>query len=174
MGPGRSASISANPKESSMTTSAWTVRRSTMRRSLHCVFAGGIAAAALALPSATAATDPCAASEIARTIGTVSNNTGSYLDAHPETNAALTSAAKQQPQQALASLKAYFDANPLVAKDMSGLQQPLQTLSSQCRLPLSGPQALQLLQGVQRGGGLPGTGPGFAAEVPATSAAASR
>jgi heme-binding protein len=37
---------------------------------------------------------------------------------------------------------------------MSTLQQPLQTLSSQCKLPLSGPQALQLLQGMQ-GGGLP-------------------
>lgn len=47
-----------------------------LRRSLFAVFAacaaGGVAVAALlgnAAPSATAATDPCAASELARTIG---------------------------------------------------------------------------------------------------------
>jgi hemophore len=143
-----------------MTTTAWTVSRSTMRRGLYWVFAagalGGVAAAVLALPSAAAATDPCAASEIARTIGTVATNAGSYLDSHPATNTALTSAARQDPQQALGTLKTYFDANPQVGRDMSTLQQPLQSLSTQCKLPISGPQVLQLLQGMQQGGGLPG------------------
>ncbi|MBV8929452.1 MAG: hemophore [Mycobacteriaceae bacterium] len=138
-----------------MTSTAWTLRRSTIRRSLCVVFAGGAAAAVLALPAATAATDPCAASAIARTIGTVSNNAGSYLDAHPQTDAALTAAAKQDPQQALATLKTYFDANPQAGKDMSALQQPLQTLGTQCKLPISAPQALQLMQGMQ-GAQLPG------------------
>ncbi|MDT5014503.1 MAG: heme-binding protein, partial [Mycobacterium sp.] len=44
-----------------------------LRRSLYAAFAasavGGAAVAALAVPSATAATDPCAASELARTVG---------------------------------------------------------------------------------------------------------
>ena len=44
-----------------------------LRRSLYAAFAvsavGGTAVVALAVPSATAATDPCAASEVARTIG---------------------------------------------------------------------------------------------------------
>jgi hemophore len=149
-----------------MTSIAWTVRRPAVRRILFGVFAtAGAAAAVLTLPSATAATDPCAASEIARAIGTVSTNTGNYLDSHPDTNAALSSAAKQDPQQAVATLKTYFDANPQVGKDMSGLQQPLQTLSGQCKLPISPLQALQLLQGMQQGGGLPGLGalPGGAA-----------
>ena len=37
-------------------------------------------------PSATAASDPCAASEVARTVGSVATSTGNYLDTHPETN----------------------------------------------------------------------------------------
>ena len=63
-----------------------------MRRSLYSVFAaaaGGAAVAGLSLlggPSATAAPDPCAASEVAKTVGSVATSTGSYLDSHPETN----------------------------------------------------------------------------------------
>jgi heme-binding protein len=114
----------------------------------------GGAAAVLALPSATAAQDPCAASEIARTIGSVSTNTGNYLDSHPETNAAMTSAAQQPPPQALVALKTYFDANPQAGKDMQTLQQPLVSLSTQCKLPITLPQVLQMMQGMQ--GQLPG------------------
>lgn len=140
-----------------MTIAATT--RSTMRRSLYWIFAtsalGGAAAAVLVMPSATAAPDPCAASQIARTIGWVATNTGNYLDSHPDTNAALTGAAQQQPAQALASLKTYFDANPQAGKDMQALQLPLAGLSTQCKLPISPSQALQLLQGMQ-GGQLPG------------------
>ena len=73
---------------------------SAARRGLYGVFAaclsGGAAAAAMARPSATAANDPCAANEIARTIGSVATNTGNYLDSHPSTNTALTAAAEQQ------------------------------------------------------------------------------
>ena len=74
----------------------------TARRGLCAVFAvtaaGGIAVAALATasPSATAATDPCAASEVAKTLGSVATTTGSYLDSHPETNTALTMISQQQ------------------------------------------------------------------------------
>ena len=107
-----------------------------MRRSLYSVFAasavGGAAVAVLTLPSApsaTAAPDPCAASEVARTVGSVATSTGSYLDSHPETNQALTTIS-QQPAgpQSLAPLKTYFDANPQAGKDMQQLQQPLSNL----------------------------------------------
>ena len=141
--------------------------RAALRRSLYWVLGtgmlGGVAAVVLTLPSATAASDPCAASEIARTIGSVSTSTGGYLDAHPATNAALTSASQQQPAQALATLKSYFDANPQAGKDLGSLQQPLQNLAGQCKLPISIPQALQLIQGGQLPGGLTlpgGTTPG--------------
>lgn len=138
----------------------------TMRRGLAAVFAalavGGAAAAALTVPSATAATDPCAASELARTIGSVATSTGNYLDMHPQTNQALTTISQQQAGPgSLGAIKSYFDANPQVAKDMQQLQQPLVSLSARCRLPVSLPQLMGLLQAAQQPGGssLPGALP---------------
>ena len=142
---------------------------SAARRCLGGVFAafvvGGAIVAAIATqaaPSATAAADPCAASEVARTIGSVATSTGSYLDSHPATNTALTTISQQQGgAQSLGALKAYFDANPQAAKDMQALQAPLQSLSARCRLPLTVPQMLGLLQGAQsQSGSLPGGLPG--------------
>jgi heme-binding protein len=139
-----------------------------MRRALYGVFAtcvvGGGAAIVAAVPSATAASDPCAASEIARTIGSVATNTGNYLDAHPDTNAALSLAAQQQQgPQAIAAIKTYFDAHPQASKDLQTIQQPLTGLSGRCKLPITLPQLLQLVQGAQQGlpaaGGPLATGP---------------
>lgn len=152
------------------------------RRGLFGVFAvsaaGGAAVAALALPagpgapSATAAADPCAASEIAKTIGSVANSTAGYLDAHPETNTALTTISQQQAgPQSLGALKTYFDANPQVAKDMQALQAPLVGLGSRCKLPISPSQLMGLAQAAQSqgGGALAGTSP---AALPGTASAA--
>jgi hemophore len=130
-----------------------------LRRGLYAVFAavsvGGAAVVAMAVPagplapSATAATDPCAASEVAKTLGSVATSTGYYLDAHPQTNQALTTISAQQPgPQSLGALKNYFDANPQAAKDMQQLQQPLVSLSSRCKLPLTLPQLMGLMQSV--------------------------
>jgi hemophore len=137
-----------------------------LRRSLYAVFAasaaGGAAVAALAVPSATAASDPCAASELARTIGSVATSTGNYLDTHPQANQALTTISQQQAgPQSLGAVKSYFDANPQVAKDMQQLQQPLVNLSTRCKLPIGLPQLMGLMQAAQQqGGALPGGLPG--------------
>jgi hemophore len=140
-----------------------------LRRSLYAAFAacaaGGASVAALMgnpVPSATAATDPCAASELARTIGSVATSTGNYLDSHPATNQALTTISQQQTgPQSLAAMKSYFDANPQVGKDMQQLQQPLINLSTRCKLPISLPQLMGLMQAAQQqGGALPGGLPG--------------
>jgi heme-binding protein len=138
----------------------------SLRRGLCAVFAasavGGVGVAALMGPSATAATDPCAASEVARTVGTVANSTGNYLDTHPETNQALTTISQQQAgPQSLGTLKTYFDANPQAGKDLQALQQPLMNLSGRCKLPITIPQLLGLMQAAQQqGGGLPSALPG--------------
>jgi hemophore len=110
------------------------------------------------MPSATAAPDPCAASEVAATIGSVATSTADYLDEHPQTNQALTSIAKQQDgPQSLGAVKTYFDTNPQAAKDMQQLQQPLATLSARCKLPLTLPQMMGLMQAAQQApAGLPG------------------
>lgn len=139
------------------------------RRGLYAVFAASAAGGAMAIaltvnpaPSATAATDPCAASELAKTIGSVATSTGTYLDTHPQTNQALTTISQQQAgPQSLGAIKAYFDANPQAAKDMQQLQQPLVSLSSRCKLPVSLPQLMGLMQAAQQqGGALPGGLPG--------------
>jgi len=123
-----------------------------------------VAALAAGSPSATAAQDPCAASEVAKTVGSVATSMGSYLDSHPQTNTALTTISQQQGgPQSLVALKTYFDANPQASKDMEQLQQPLVNLSTKCRLPLTLPQLMGLMQNAQGtlpGGTLPGTTPG--------------
>jgi len=134
-----------------------------LRRGLCAVLAataaGGGAALALSTSSATAAQDPCAASQLAKTVGTVATNTGTYLDAHPQTNQALTTISQQQAgPQTVVALKTYFDANPQVAKDLQAIQQPLTSMSTQCKLPVSLPQLLGLVQSAQSA--VPGTGPG--------------
>ena len=139
------------------------------RRGLGAVFAatavGGVATVLLVapgVPSADAAADPCAASEIAMTVGNVAINTGMYLDSHPQTNQVLTTAAGQPAgPQSLASLKSYFDANPQAATDLQVIQRPLTALTTKCNLPISLPQVLGLMQSVQQGGlpaGLPARG----------------
>jgi len=151
----------ANRKELSMETTTMAVRRG-----LAAVFAasavGGAAMAALTVPSATAASDPCAASELARTIGSVATSMGNYLDTHPQTNQALTTISQQQAgPQSLGAVKTYFDANPQAAKDMPQLQQPLVSLSTRCKLPISLPHLIGLMQAAQQqGGALPGSLPG--------------
>jgi hemophore len=141
------------------------------RRGLFGVFAvtaaGGAAVAALAVPgglsapSATAASDPCAASEVAKTLGSVATTTGNYLDTHPETNDALTTISQQQAgPQSLVAIKSYFDANPQAAKDIQQLQAPLVGLSSRCKLPLTLPQLLGLMQSGQAGAGAGGAAQG--------------
>ena len=56
---------------------------------------GATAAVLLSAPSAVGASDPCAASEMARTIGNVARSAGDYLDGHPETNQAMTTVMQQ-------------------------------------------------------------------------------
>ncbi|ETZ57865.1 hypothetical protein L838_0186 [Mycobacterium avium MAV_120709_2344] len=135
-------------------TSASAGRRRRIFAGLIAAALPGAAVAVLAGPPATGANDPCAASEVARTIGSVSKSMGDYLDAHPETNQAMTSMLQQQAgPQSVNGLKSYFDANPKVAGDMTSIAQPLTSLSLQCKLPISIPQALGMVQQAQGAAG---------------------
>jgi heme-binding protein len=146
----------------------------TRRRMLFAGLIGAAvpsaAVALLAGPSATGATDPCAASEVARTIGSVAKSMGDYMDSHPETNQAMTTILQQQAgPQSVTSLKSYFEANPKVAVDMTSIAQPLAGLSTQCKLPITIPQAMGIMQQVQGAGGLPAL-PGAAGALPSGGA----
>lgn len=137
----------------------------TMRHKLTGVLTvtapGGAVVVAATVPSATAAPDPCSASEMARTVGSVATSAGEYLDKHPQTNQAMTTIL-QQPAgpQSVGSLKNYFEANPTVVGELQAISAPLTDLSTKCKLPVSIPQMLGMMQGAQ---GFPGTLPGGAA-----------
>ncbi|MEB3071218.1 hemophore [[Mycobacterium] vasticus] len=108
-------------------------------------------------PSATAAKDPCVASEVARTVGKAITSTGDYLDSHPDANQVVTGALQQPPgPQTLANLKGYFDANPKVGDDLAKITAPVTEVSDQCKLAVNLPQVLGLLQAAQAQGALPG------------------
>src|SRR5277367_4369493 len=109
-----------------MTTGATIGRRRLPAALIAIVAPGAVAAVAvLAGPPATGANDPCAASEVARTVGSVAKSFGDYLDSHPETNQAMTAMLQQQAgPQSMTSLKSYFEANPKVAMDMTSIAQP--------------------------------------------------
>jgi heme-binding protein len=148
-----------------------TARRRRIFAGLLAATVPGAAIAVLAGPPATGANDPCAASEIARTIGSVSKSMGDYLDSHPETNQTMTSMLQQQAgPQSLTGLKSYFEANPKVAGDMTSIAAPLTNLSTQCKLPISIPQAMGMMQQAQGAAGglqaglpaMPGGGAGAA------------
>ena len=146
-----------------MTTNTSTRRRRLIAGLIASAMPGA-AFAVLAGPPATGANDPCAASEVSRTIGSVAKSMGDYLDSHPETNQAMTSMLQQQAgPQSFTGLKSYFEANPKVAGDMTTIAQPLTNMSMQCKLPISIPQAMGLMQQAQGAtGALPGL-PGNAA-----------
>ena len=149
---------------------------SVVRRNLGVVLVGaalgGGAVFVLNAPQALAAPDPCAASEVARTIGSVATSMGTYLDANPQTNQALTAISQQQAgPQSLVALKTYFDANPQAEKDMEALQAPLQSLSARCKLPVTLPQVLGLVQAAQsQAGRAPGSLPGASSAAQAAGA----
>ena len=144
-----------------------TANTATLRRRLLGVLtvtglSGATAVVLLSAPAAVGASDPCAASEMARTISNVARSAGDYLDGHPETNQAMTSV-MQEPAgpQSVTSLKGYFDANPKAASDLQTIASPLAGLSSRCKMPISLPQVLGFMQSAQGAvpGGLPGGTP---------------
>jgi hemophore len=152
----------------SLTGSTATLRRRLFGVLTATAVGGATAVVLLSAPSAVGAADPCAASEMARTIGNVARSAGDYLDGHPETNQAMTTVL-QQPAgpQSVNSLKGYFDANPKAAGDLQTIALPLAGLSTKCKLPISIPQVLGLMQGAQGAlpGGLPGGLPNAAAQA---------
>jgi hemophore-related protein len=108
----------------------------TVRRGLYGMFAGGllggVASAAILMPSANAAPDQCSASGMATTQSSVQLSMSTYLQTHPQTNQALTDIAKKSPTEAQASYEMYFADNPQVARDLKGLEQPVSDLTTQC------------------------------------------
>jgi heme-binding protein len=123
---------------------------STVRRCLLAVCAASALCAAgvanIAAPVAIAAPAPCTAAGLATTASSVTAAAGQYLDAHPDVNDALTQAGSQSPEDAKASLRAYFMAHSDEYFALQNIARPLTDLRAQCNSNVGAGQISALLQ----------------------------
>ena len=124
----------------------------TVRRGLYGMFAGGllggVASAAIVMPTANAAPETCTFSGVASTSSTVSASTSSYLAAHPQANEALTEIAKQPMDEAQVAYRAYFADNPQVETELKAINKPAEDLTKQCGIAVRATPISEALQGV--------------------------
>ncbi|WIM87005.1 hemophore [Candidatus Mycobacterium wuenschmannii] len=153
----------------SLTGSSATLRRRLLAALTATGMGGAAAVVMLSAPSAVGAPDPCSASEMARTISNVARSAGDYLDGHPETNQAMTTALLQPAGPAAAeTLRVYLGANPKAAGDLSTIAQPLAGMANRCQTPqISFPQVLGFPQFALSGPPATGVPPQAAPTSPA-------
>ena len=113
-----------------MTMSSKTARRGIAGAFAACAL-GGVTAATIALPTATAQ-PACNASGFATTAGGVLSAAGGYLATHPGANDVLTRAASQPAGEGEASVRAYFTAHPNEFVDLRNIARPLIDQRNQC------------------------------------------
>ena len=100
---------------------------------------GGLAAATIAAPNASAAPEQCGADSLANTVSTTTGSARTYLDGHPGANQAVTAALGQPPQQAAANLRGYFTAHPQEYYDLRGILAPIGDAQRQCNVTVLPP-----------------------------------
>ena len=125
------------------------IARVNVRRGVLAILAAavltGVAIAIVVLPSAKGDPDPCTAANLTVTISKVNQDLSQYLQAHPDTNQALTDVAKQSPFAAQSAFTDYFKGNTAAAADLHALQQPMVDLSNQCGFQVTPGQVLGAL-----------------------------
>jgi hemophore-related protein len=119
-----------------MKISGITARRTAT--GLCAALLGGLAAATIAAPAASAAPN-CSADNVAGTVSSVTGSARSYLAAHPGANQAVTAAMGQPRPAAEASLRGYFNANPQEYYDLRGILAPIGDVQSQCNVSVLPP-----------------------------------
>jgi hemophore-related protein len=122
------------------------IARGNVRRGVLGLLAAavlvGVAIAIVELPSAKGDPDPCTAANLATTISKVNGEISQYLQAHPDTNTALTDVARQSPFAAQSAFTSYFQGNATAAADLHAIQQPLVDLNNQCGFQVTAGQVL--------------------------------
>jgi hemophore-related protein len=101
---------------------------------------GGLAAATIAAPSASAAPQQCDANSVANTVSSVTGSAMTYLDGHPGANQAVSAARSQPRDQASATLRGYFTANPQEYYDLKGILSPIGDVQRDCNVQPLPPQ----------------------------------
>jgi heme-binding protein len=104
---------------------------------------GGVAAATIAVPTASAQPQ-CTAAGLSNALGTVSSATGGYLASHPGANDVVTNAGALPPGEGENSIRAYFVAHPQEWNDLQAIAQPLRALRQQCNVNVAPDQIARL------------------------------
>jgi hemophore-related protein len=125
-----------------MQTSTIDVRRGTFGV-MAAGALGGLVAATIALPTASAAPE-CTASGLSNALGTVSSATSAYLSSHPGANDVVTNAGALSPADGENSIRLYFVAHPQEWSDLQGIAQPLRSLRQQCNVNVAPAQIARL------------------------------
>ena len=99
---------------------------------------GGLAAATMAAPTASAAPD-CSPGGLASTVGSATGSAREYLNTHPGANAVVTAAATQPRPQAAANLRAYVTAHPQEYYELRGRLAPIGEAHRQCNVAVLPP-----------------------------------
>lgn len=118
-----------------------------MRRGAFAALAasalGGLAAASIAIPTASAQPG-CTAAGLSSTLGTVSTATGQYLAAHPGADDAITNAGALAPGESENAIRAYFVAHPQEWAELQAIARPLANLRQQCNVDVAPAQIARL------------------------------
>jgi heme-binding protein len=118
-----------------MHISGSTMRRRAVAGMLAAGALGGLTAATIALPTASAA-PPCDAAGLNNAISTVAGQTAAYLSSHPDANDAISNAGAQGAN-AENAIRAYFVAHPTEWADLQRIAQPLRSLRQQCEVDVA-------------------------------------
>lgn len=94
---------------------------------------GGVGAALVAAPGASAAPD-CSAAAVANTVSSVTGSAHDYLNNHPDANQVVTAAYSQPRPVAASNLRSYFTAHPAEYFDLRGILAPLGDTQRQCNV----------------------------------------
>ena len=121
-----------------MKFSGITARRRIAGVAAGCVL-GGVAAATIAAPSATAAPD-CSAAGVSNTVSTTIGSARAYLNAHPGANQVVGAAFSQPRDAAAGTLRGYFTANPQEYYDLKGILAPIGDTERQCNVSVLPPE----------------------------------
>jgi hemophore-related protein len=100
---------------------------------------GGLAAASIGAPTASAAPEQCGADSLADSVSTTTGSARTYLDAHPGANQAVTAAMGQPRDQAAVNLRGYFTAHPQEYYDLRGILAPIGDAQRQCNVSVLPP-----------------------------------
>jgi hemophore-related protein len=108
---------------------------------------GAATCAVLLIPSAGAepAADPCNASQLAKTVSSVTASLSDYFAAHPDVNQALMDITRQPAMVAIGQFDGYFNDHPQEADELRAIQQPLVDYKNSCGMEVSPTDALTVL-----------------------------